>query len=568
MSAIALLANSTIKMSLVLAIALGLTALLRLPSAAFRHWVLAAAIACSAVMPLLEMLVPSWPVPFSALESLQAPARIVQPPARSNTAQPAPAGDREDTLARADPSTSTSIGWSDLEAAVRLIWLGGVVISLAILCIGLGRLRWLASGSRAVTHGRWCELADEISHAYRIQRRFVLLQSEHPSLLATWGLALPTIVLPSAAAQWSADRARIVLCHELAHIRRGDWIVQMAAELLRVFYWFNPLVWIVCHRLRLESEHACDDEVMSTGVEGTAYARHLVDLARALNQGRHAWFPAPAMARPSSLERRVLAMLSSQVNRNPIGGATRGVIIVLLLSVTVAIAAVQNVFQTFSGSVIDSTGRPVPGVVLLLTNPQRESKYEVKSNQFGAFEFLGLPSGTYALDVKAPGFVTVSEALTLKGQNIQRQFELQLGGLEETVTITVSEKETSAPVIKEAQAPDLSGCVPTSVGGRIVPPRKVRDLSPQYPAQLRGTGTEGTVVLTGRIAVDGFITDIETVGEAQPDLANAAVAAVREWKYSQTLLNCTPVDVLMTITTRFRAVPPASPVSPPSQPPR
>ena len=154
-------------------------------------------------------------------------------------------------------------------------------------------------------------------------------------MLVTWGLARPKVILPSAADAWTDERARVVLSHELAHIRRGDWIVQLSAELLRAFYWFNPLLWVACRRLRLESEHACDDEVMSRGVDGTDYATHLIELARALNQRRHMWFPAPAMARPSSLERRVRAMLNDQSrSRHPFPRGTRAAIFVLLFGVT------------------------------------------------------------------------------------------------------------------------------------------------------------------------------------------------------------------------------------------
>ena len=149
------------------------------------------------------------------------------------------------------------------------------------------RLAWLAVHAHRVTHGRWHDLAEEISRGYGLRRPVTLLQSSHPSLLVTWGLARPKVILPSAADAWTDERARVVLSHELAHIRRGDWIVQLSAELLRAFYWFNPLLWVACRRLRLESEHACDDEVMSRGVEGTDYATHLIELARALNQRRH-----------------------------------------------------------------------------------------------------------------------------------------------------------------------------------------------------------------------------------------------------------------------------------------
>ena len=77
-----------------------------------------------------------------------------------------------------------------------------------------------------------------------------------------------------------------MLRHELAHIRRGDWAVLIAAELLRAVYWFNPLVWIACSRVRQESEYACDDAVLNAGVEGSEYATHLLDLARTLNANR------------------------------------------------------------------------------------------------------------------------------------------------------------------------------------------------------------------------------------------------------------------------------------------
>lgn len=107
-----------------------------------------------------------------------------------------------------------------------------------------------------------------------------------------------------------------------------------------------------------------------------------------------------------------------------------------------------------------------------------------------------------------------------------------------------------------------AACVPASEGGRIVPPRKIRDYAPVFPANLRGTGVNSTVVMEGRVALDGYITDIRIVGDAHPDLASAAVAAVREWKYTQTLLNCQPVDVLMTITVNFKTGPPPPPPAP------
>ena len=99
---------------------------------------------------------------------------------------------------------------------------------------------------------------------YGLRRHVALLQTHASDLLATWGLLRPSVLLPAHAREWSDDRIRIVLCHELAHIRRNDWFVQIAAEALRSLFWFNPLIWIACTRLRRESEQACDDVVLDS----------------------------------------------------------------------------------------------------------------------------------------------------------------------------------------------------------------------------------------------------------------------------------------------------------------
>jgi beta-lactamase regulating signal transducer with metallopeptidase domain len=347
----------------------------------------------------------------------------------------------------------------DLAGAARTIWLAGAVTGLSILLIGLLRLAWLAVHARRITHGRWHDLGEEISHSYGLQRSVTLLESSHPSLLVTWGLARPKVILPAAAAAWTDERARVVLSHELAHIRRGDWIVQLTAELLRAIYWFNPLLWLACRRLRLESEHACDDEVMSRGVLGADYATHLVDLARALNQRGQIWFPAPAMARPSSLERRVRAMLNVHRNRGPISRGTRTAIFLLLFGVTAIVAAAQTGFVTFSGTIADESARGIPSTTVVLTNEARQAKYEVKTNAIGRFEFVGLPPGEYGLEAKGMGFQPLKDAVNVGSQNMQRNYTLRIGTLQETINVVDNLNDPRPSTFKERPAPKKVECV-------------------------------------------------------------------------------------------------------------
>ena len=114
-----------------------------------------------------------------------------------------------------------------------------------------------------------------------------------------------------------------MLAHELAHIKRGDWLIQMVAEMARAGYWFNPLVWIACRRLRLESEQATDDVVLHAGIDGSAYARAPAGARTRLLAPAAPGCPPRRSPAPSSLERRVRAMLNNRTNRAPITRAAR-----------------------------------------------------------------------------------------------------------------------------------------------------------------------------------------------------------------------------------------------------
>ena len=133
-------------------------------------------------------------------------------------------------------------------------------------------------------------------------------------------------------------------------------------------------MWIASTRLRRESEQACDDEVLNLGIDGPEYAGHLLDLARAARKHRRSLFPdvpAPAMLRPSSLERRVSAMLNTRLNRHAATRPARIATLAGLLSLTILIAgfgAAAQSFATLSGSVVDPMNSVISGVTLTLTS--------------------------------------------------------------------------------------------------------------------------------------------------------------------------------------------------------
>jgi TonB family protein len=338
----------------------------------------------------------------------------------------------------------------------------------------------------------------------------------------------------------------------------------MVAEIARAGYWFNPVMWIACRRLRQESEQATDDVVLHAGVNGSEYASHLLALARAFSR-RDTWLPATAIARPSSLERRVSAMLNTRINRAPMTRATRLGIVAALSAVAIAVASAQGAFATFSGTVFDPLNGYLPGVTMTLINTQSGAKHEIRSDRTGHFEFVGLPPGAYSLEAILPGFSVLRGTLDLTGRDLQRDVTLKVGSLQETITVSASRGGANAtppaPQPTRRPAPDkfsaMKACAantPTagSMGGNLRQPMKLVDVKPRYPEQLAQAGTGGVLVFAARIGTDGTVTDLQATSSSNPDLELAAATAIRQWEFTPTLLNCVAVEVPMTITVSFK----------------
>ena len=363
---------------------------------------------------------------------------------------------------------------SPILLAPAAIWLAGALAMFSALIVGFARLSAAARSAARVGDGPWATQAAELREAYRLRRPLTLLQSRHPSLLVTWGLFRPVVILPAGAPRWTGDRVGFVLAHELAHVRRRDWVVHLGAELLKCVHWFNPLVWIACARLRDESERACDDAVLNRGVDGGAYARDLVEIARELRQ-RRLWAAAPAMTRASSLERRVRAMLDSRLNRRPVSrGASVGTLM-LLAAITLPIAGftAAQTFSSLTGSIVDPTSAVVPGATVVLTNAQTQAKYEVRSDSSGRYEFVGLVPGDYLFETRLPGFATFKTSLTVGGQNTQRDLTLELGSVSETVNVSFS-RTGGAPRRRRRRARPTSRRWSARRCGKVVAPPPIR----------------------------------------------------------------------------------------------
>src|SRR5262245_62171361 len=556
----------TVKMSVLIGVVLATMPILSKRSAAFRHSVLVATVACALALPPLGALVPAWSFAWPAPPTTSS---VVTSFSRATPGQ-------DNSTPAVNPTFSakpSSPEWrrpssDELALIVASAWLFGVGYFLVTLIIGLGRLTWLARHATPMVEPAWVRTLAEASDSFGLRRPVRLLETDHPSLLAAWGWWTPTVMIPRSARHWTENRIRLVLSHELAHVRRGDWCAQVAAETLHAVCWFNPLVWMLCRRLQLESERACDDAVLRRGWDAAEYATSLIDLARALaSRGRSASdVLASAMARPAGLERRIRAMLQPHLDRRPLSRVHHLAIGATLFALTFVIAGAATSAQDFAslaGTVLDQTDRVLPDVRLVLTNASNRSKYEVRSDRGGHFEFIAVPAGDYALETSFPGFASVRTTFSVGGAGrLETRFKLSVGSLNETIMVTSPGRALTSTELEarrmsmERRAGSNKGvgdCADTSsAGGNIRQPRKLKDVRPIYPEALSLAQTGGDVVLDAVIGVDGAIRDVRVAKSTNPGFEQAAIDAVRQWEFDTTLLNCQPIEVNMRVNIGFK----------------
>ena len=135
----------------------------------------------------------------------------------------------------------------------------------------------------------------------------------------TWGTIIPKLLLPAEAHEWSDERKRVVVLHELAHIKRCDFATQMVTQIACCLYWFNPLVWLAAAEIRQQRERACDDEVLRAGSPPSEYAAHLLMVARALRRRGPTARASVAFARGPRFVRRVAALLDADRSHGSLG---------------------------------------------------------------------------------------------------------------------------------------------------------------------------------------------------------------------------------------------------------
>ncbi|MEP7382061.1 MAG: M56 family metallopeptidase [Gemmatimonadota bacterium] len=202
-----------------------------------------------------------------------------------------------------------------------LAWLFGAGILLGQLLLGVIRRARLAATATDLLPAPWERSRARLAARGTLPARVRLYATPRSSMPMTWGVLWPIVIVPEHSA-WTSDERDAALLHEVAHIRRGDALWLTVLSVVRALHWYNPLAWWLCGAERLTREEACDDRVLDAGVRPSEYAEQLLGIVRQPSEWRTP-SAALAMARPSSVARRLHAILRPEQPRDIPGVAMR-----------------------------------------------------------------------------------------------------------------------------------------------------------------------------------------------------------------------------------------------------
>ncbi len=326
---------------------------------------------------------------------------------------------------------ATGFPWALLAACV---YAGGVVLLAVRLAMSLRAVRMLRRSGLRLTDSDWLDAVDRWRDRLGIRKTVAMVRTDRVSVPTALGWVRPMILLPvSLAGARAAGHRDAILVHELAHVRRRDYLWQLILRVVQVIYWPHPLTWVMGRLVAGARERACDALCVHYLQNPQSYRATLVEVAAKLLDPASIR-PEPLstpMARSARLTRRLRRIDGkSRVTRCLAGWPVRTVIAALAVVVVGVIAPIELArrsaeakeaaaptppttktdpdahARTLDFHVLHAeTRQPLPGVALKIWLNDDKEKHV--TDEQGRYR-IKLPAAklkTFCVRASAPGFV-------------------------------------------------------------------------------------------------------------------------------------------------------------------
>jgi beta-lactamase regulating signal transducer with metallopeptidase domain len=222
--------------------------------------------------------------------------------------------------------------------SVVALWFVGVVFLSARLLVSFMRVRMMATHGVKEASAEWQRVAAHLSESLGLRRAVLLLESAAVEVPSVLGSLRPVILLPaSTLTGLTAEQIEMVLAHELAHIRRHDFAINLLQAFVETLMFYHPAVWWMSSRVRVERENCCDDLAVAVCGNPLQYARALTRL----EELRAAAMPIVVAANGGSLLDRIRRIAGGRAEST--GLSSRWAAAVAMLAIFAIALAVPSV---------------------------------------------------------------------------------------------------------------------------------------------------------------------------------------------------------------------------------
>lgn len=195
---------------------------------------------------------------------------------------------------------------------ISVIWLFGILFLSARLLGGFVYLSRLKNRNAFNLPGEWSERIDTLKQKLGIKKNVSILQSDKVSSPMLIGIFKPVILIPlGMITGMSANHVETVITHELAHLKRYDYLLNVFQSVMEIIFFYHPAVWIISSSIREEREYCCDDMTINVCENSSLYVQALATLPEI---NRTVPVVTPAVKSRKQLYRRIERMIGK--NRN------------------------------------------------------------------------------------------------------------------------------------------------------------------------------------------------------------------------------------------------------------
>jgi TonB family protein len=436
-------------------------------------------------------------------------------------------------------------------SVIQLVIIGGFVVRLGWLAMGVCRLRRYRRNAPPLE-----ALPDAITEMQSITGACAEVRiSGEINSPGTFGVR-PVILFPAGFLQMDDKSQKAIACHELLHVRRRDWLYILLEEVVGALLWFHPAVWWLLGKIELSREQLIDREVLQITGSPKAYLEALLQIAQ--SKGQPEVTLAPSFLTRHHLVRRV-AMIVTEVSMSRVR-------CVMFLSISGALLLAAGTVATRAFPL----QKPTQGQQDESPKPEKPKREAIRvGGDVKPPKIILRPNPAYPEEAKQKGVqggvvmeVTVNEKGEVWDARVVRgESSLQNAALEAVRRWRFSPallNGNPVPILvhvemefrlDNASAP--AGSRPIRVDEKIHAAKLLYQVQPEYPEEAKRLRIEGEVVLLTTVDEGGAVIDAHPMSGHQL-LTDAAVQAVRQWKYSSTLLNGEPVKVEATVTISFK----------------